>query len=53
MNLSWHREINKMTSKAKSNLGFVHHNFHACDKKVKDAANKTLIQPHLEYESAV
>ena len=45
--------INKITSKANSNLGFLRRNLRACPPKLRETAYFSLVRSSLEYSSAV
>jgi hypothetical protein len=52
-NLSWTHHINKITSKASQNLGFLKRNFHSAKPETKAAAYRSIVRPTLEYSSSV
>ena len=49
LNLSFNQYINRITSNANKTLGFLKHNIRTKNSGVPEAANKTLLSPHVEY----
>lgn len=52
-NLSWHKHIEHITTKANHTLGYLCRNFHALLFSSKQLLNTTYICPQLEYVSAL
>jgi len=52
-NLSWSPHVNKITARAKQNLGFLKRNLHSARKDTKVAAYNTIVRPTLEYCASV
>ena len=51
--LEWEANINKITSKANSTLGFLRRNLKACLPALRETAYFSLVRSSLEYSSAV
>lgn len=51
--LSWETHVQNTASKANRTPGFLRRNMKDCTKPVKDLTYKTMIQPVMEYSSAV
>ena len=52
-NLSWSNHINRNTSSANRQLGFIRRNLYSCNKQIKQNAYMSLVRPHIEYASSV
>ena len=50
--LKWNEHIDNICKKATRSLGFVKRNIRTHHPKVREAANKTLVRPQLEYASS-
>ena len=51
--LKWNSHIRNVCSKANRTLGFLRRNLFSCTQDVKEAANKSMVRPILEYGSTV
>lgn len=50
--LQWKTHIDNITAKAPRTAGFLRPNLYNCRKDVREATNRSIIQPTLEYASA-
>ena len=51
--LKWNTHISNICTKANRTLGFLRRTLFSCPKNVKEAANKGMVRPILEYGSSV
>ena len=51
--MSWQKQIDKMTTKANRMLGLLRRNLRNCSQKIREQAYIGLVRPHLEYCSPV
>ena len=52
-NLNWSDDINRVTSKARSSLGFLQRNLPTRQKQLRSAAYKAVVRPQPEYAASV
>ena len=51
--LSWNSHIDTVTKRANQTISFLQRNLSSCPKDIKEASNKTLVRPQLEYAATV
>ena len=52
-NMDWGQHISEISSKATKTLGFLRRNLAFAPRSTKEVANKTLVQPKLEYAAPI
>ena len=52
-NLSWSTHINRISSSASKQLGFIRRNLFSCTRQIKQTAYTSLVRPHIEYACSV
>ena len=51
--LRWNTHVSNVCTKANRTLGFLRRNLYSCPQEAKEAANKGLVHPVLDYGSSV